>query len=154
MCSHQVVEILELQLQLGTSNEYSRLISFKIDWYDLLGAQGIFMSLFQYHSWKKKKNSILQHSAFFMVQLSHPYMTTVKSIALTIQSFAGKVMCMLFNMLFSLIINFLPTSKCLLISWLWSQTAMILELEKLKSVTVSVVSPSICLEWWDWMPWF
>ena len=73
-------------------------------------------------------------------------MTTVKSIALTIQSFAGKVMCMLFNMLFSLIINFLPTSKCLLISWLWSQTAMILELEKLKSVTVSVVSPSICLE--------
>ena len=119
------------------------LISFRMDWLDLLVVQGTLKSLLQHHS---SKASVLQCSAFFMVQLSHPYMTTVKSIALTIQSFAGKVMCMLFNMLFSLIINFLPTSKCLLISWLWSQTAMILELEKLKSVTVSVVSPSICLE--------
>ena len=101
-----------------------------------------------------EKKSILMHSAFFMVQLSHPYMTTAKTIALTIQSFVGEVMSLLFNMLFRLVIIFLPRSKCLLIPCLWSLPAMILELEKLKSFTVSVVSPSICLKWWDWMPWF
>ena len=88
-----------------------------------------------------------------MVQLSHPYMTTGKTIALTRWSFVGKVMFLLFNMLFRLVIAFLPRSKCLLISWLHSPSAMILELKKIKSVTVSIVFPSICHEGWDWMPW-
>ena len=97
------------------SNEYSGLISFRIDWFNLLGIQGTLKSLPQHHS---SKASILQHSDFFMVQLSHPYMTTGKTIALMIQTFVGKVMFLLFNMLSRFVIAFLPRSKCHLISWL------------------------------------
>ena len=117
------------------SNEYSGLISFRMDWLDLLAVQGTPKSLLQYHS---SKASILQCSAFFIVQLSHPYMTTGKTIALTRQTFVGNVM---FNMLSRLVISFLPRSKCLLISWLQSLSAVILEAPKIKSATVS---PSIC----------
>ena len=94
----------------------------------------------------RAKASIVQHSAFFVVQLSHPYMTTEKTIALTRWTFVGKVMCLLFNMLSRLLITFLPRSKHLLISWLQSPSAVILEPPKIKSVTVSIVSPSICHE--------
>ena len=100
-------------------------------------------SLLQYHS---SKTLILRCSAFFMAQLSHPYMTTGKTIALTIQTFVGKIMSLLFNMLSRFVIAFLPRSKCLLISWLQSPSAVILEPPKIKSVTVSTVSPSICLK--------
>ena len=100
---------------ISPSNEYSRLISFRIDWFDLLAVQGTLRSLLQYHSLKE---SILQCSAFFMVQLSHPYMTAGKTIALTIWTFVGKVMSLLFNMLSRVFIAFLPRSKCLLISHL------------------------------------
>ena len=127
----------------SSSNEYSRLISFKIDQFDLLAVQGTLKSLFQHHS---SKASVLQCSAFFMVQLSHPYMTTGKTIALTIQTFISKVMSLLFNTLSRFIIVFLPRSKCLLISWLQSLSTVILEPQKIKSVIVSTVSPSICHE--------
>ena len=125
------------------SNEYSELISFRIHWFDLLAAQGTFKSLLQHHS---AKASILWRSAFFIVQLSHPYMTTGKTIALTRWTFVGKVMSLLYNMLSRLVITFLPRSKCLLISWLQSPYAVIWEPKKIKSVTVSTVSPSICHE--------
>ena len=108
---------------ISPSSEYSRLISFKIDWLDLLAVQGTLKSLFQYHS---SKASILWHSAFFIIQLSHPYMTTGKTIALTRQTFVGKVMSLLLNMLSKLVIAFLPRSKHLLISWLQSPSAVIL----------------------------
>ena len=104
------------------SNEYSGLISFRIDWFDLLAVQGTLKSLLQYHS---SKASSLQRSAFFTVQLSHPYMTTGKTIALTRQNFVGKVMSLLLNMLSRLVITFLPRSKHLLISWLQSPSAVI-----------------------------
>ena len=104
------------------SNEYSRLICFRIDWFDLLAFLGTLESLLQHHH---SKASILQHSAFFMAQLSHPYMTTGKTIALTRRTFVGKVMSLLFNMLSRLVILFLPRSKCLLISWLQSPCAVI-----------------------------
>ena len=106
------------------SNEYSGLISFRMDWLDLLAAQGTLKSLLQHHS---SKVSVLWCSAFFMVQHSHPYMTTGKTIALTTQTFVGKVMSLLFNMLSRLVKAFLPRSKCLLISWLHSPSAVILE---------------------------
>ena len=109
----------------------------------LLAVQGILKSLLQHHS---SEASILQRSAFFTVQLSHPYITTGKNIALTRQTFVDKVMSLLFNMLCSLGITFLPRSKCLLISWLQSPSAVILEPKKIKSVTVSIVSPSVCRE--------
>ena len=109
---------------ISPSNEYSGLISFRIDWLDLLAVQGTLKSLLQHHS---SKASILQHSAFFRVQLWQPYMTTGKTTALTRQTFVGKVMSLLFNMLFRLVIAFLPRSKCLLISWLQSPSAVILE---------------------------
>ena len=109
-------------LSISPSNEYSGLISFRMDWLDLLAIQGTLKSLLQHHS---SKSSILQHSAFFVVQLSHPYMTTGKTIALTKQTFVGRVMSLLFNML--LVIAFLPRSKHLLISWLRSPSAVILE---------------------------
>ena len=112
-----------------------------MDWLDLLAVQRTLKSLLQHHS---SKASILQCSAFFIVQLSHPYMTTGKMIALTRQNFVGKVMSLLFNMLSMLVITFLPRSKHLLISSLQSPFAVILEPKKIKSVTVSVVSPSIC----------
>ena len=110
---------------------------------DLLAVQGTLKSLLQHD---RSKASILQCSAFFVVQLSHLYMTTEKTIALTRQTFVGKVMSLLFNMLSRLVIAFLPRSKCLLISWLQSPSAVILEPKKIKSVTVSILSPSICHE--------
>ena len=128
---------------ISPSNEYSGLISFRMDWLDLLAVQGTLKSLLQHHS---SKASILQHSVFFTVQLSHPYMTTEKTIALTRWTFVGKVMSLLFNMLSRLVIAFLPSSKHHLISWLQSPSAMILEPRKIKSVTVSIVSLSICHE--------
>ena len=119
------------------------MISFRMDWLDLLAVYGTLKSLLQHHS---SKASILQCSAFFTVQLSHPYMTTEKTIALTRRTFVGKVMSLLFNMLSRLVITFLPRSKRLLISWLQSPCAVILEPQKIKSDTVSTVSPSICHE--------
>ena len=109
---------------MSPSNEYSGLISRRIDWFDLLAVQGTLRSLLQHHS---SKASILQYSAFLIVQLSHPYMTTGKTIALTRRTFLSKVMCLLFNVLSRLIIAFLPRSKCLLTSWLQSPFAVILE---------------------------
>ena len=128
---------------ISLSNEYSGLIYFRIDWLDLLAVQETLKSLFQHHSWKA---SILRCSAFFIAQLSHPYMTTGKTIAMTRRTFVGKVMSLLFNMLSRLVITFLPRSKCLLISWLQSLSAVILEPRKIKSVTVFTVSLSICHE--------
>ena len=122
------------------SNEYPGLISFRMDWLDLLAVQGTLKSLLQHHS---SKASIPPCSAFFLVQLSHPYMTTGKPIALTRQTSVGKVMSLLFNMPSRLVITFLPRSKCLLISWLQSPSAVILEPPKIKLATVS---PSICHE--------
>ena len=124
-------------LTISPSNEYPGLVSFRTDWLDLLAVQGTLKSLLQHHS---SKASILQHSAFFTVQLSHPYMTTGKTIALTRQTFVGKVMFLLFNMLSRLVITFLPRSKRLLISWLQSPSAVVLEPPKIKSATVSTVS--------------
>ena len=116
------------------------LISFRMSWLDLLAVQGTLKSLLQHHS---SKASIPQHSAFLIVQLSHPYMTTGQTIALTRWTFVGKVMSLLFNMLFRLVITFLPSTQCLLISWLQSHSAVILEPKNIKSDTVSTVSPSI-----------
>ena len=128
---------------ISPSSEHPGLISFRMDWLDLLAVQGTLKSLLQHHS---SKASIFWHSAFFIVQLSHPYMTTGKTIALTRWTFVSKVMSLLFNMLSRLVIAFLPRSKCLLISWLQSPSAVILEPPKIKSLTVSIVSPSICHE--------
>ena len=114
-----------------------------MDWFDLLAVQGTLKSLLQHHS---SKTSILQLSAFFMVPLSHPYMTTGKNIALTRQTFVGKVMSLLFIMLSRFVITFLPRSSRLFISWLQSPSAVILEPKKIKSVRVSNFSPSTCLE--------
>ena len=115
---------MEFHLQHQSSNEYSGMISFKIDWFALLAVQGTLKSLLQHHS---SKTSILQCSAFFTVQLSPPYMTTGKTIALTRRTFVGKVISLLFNMLSRLVITFLPRSKHLLISWLQSPSAVVLE---------------------------
>ena len=128
---------------ISPSNEHSGLISFRMDWLDLLAVQGTLKSLLQHHS---SKASILRHSVFFIVQLSHPYMTTGKTIALTRQTFVGQVMSLLFNMLSRLVTTFLPRNKHLLISWLQSPSAVILEPQKIKSDTVSTVSPSISHE--------
>ena len=125
---------------ISPSNEYSGLISFRMDCLDLFEVQGALNCLLQHHS---SKASILLHSAFFVVQLSHPYMITGKTIALTRQTFVSKVMSLLFNMLSRLAINFLLRSKYLLISWLQSPSAVILESKKIKSATVSTVSPCI-----------
>ena len=125
------------------SKEIPGLISFRVDWLDLLAVQETLKNLLQHHS---TKASILRRSAFFTVQLSHPYMTTGKTIALTRQTLVGKVMSLLLNMLSRLVITFLPRSKHLLISWLQSPSAVILEPKKRKSVPVSTVSPSICHE--------
>ena len=123
----------------NASHEYSGLISFRMDWLDLLAVQGTLKSL-QPHS---SKASILQRSAFCVVQISHPYMTTGKTIALTRWTFVGKVMLLLFNMLSLLVITFLPRSECLLISWLQSQSAVILKPQNIKSATVSSVGTYI-----------
>ena len=116
---------------ISPSSLYSGLISFRMDWLDLLAVQGTIKSLLQHHS---SKASILQHSAFFIVQFSHPYMTTGKTIALTRRTFVGKVMSLLFNMLSRLVITLLPRSKSLLISWLQSPSAVILEPPKIKAM--------------------
>ena len=122
------------------SKEIPGLISFRMDWLDLLAVQGTLKSLLQHH---RSKASFLQNSAFFIVQLSHPYMTTGKTIALTRWTFVDKAMLLLFNMLSKLVITFLPRSKRLLISWLQSPSAVMLEPQEIKSATVSTVSPSI-----------
>ena len=127
---------MEFQIQNQSSNEYSGLIFFRMDWLDLLAVQGTLKSLLQHHS---SKASILRGSDFFIVQLSHPYMTTGKTIALTRWTFFGKVMYLLVNMLSRLVIAFLPRSKRLLISWLQSPSAVILEPRKIKYLTVSIV---------------
>ena len=125
-------EYWSFSFSISPFNEYSRLISFRIDWLDLLAVQGTLKSLLQHHS---SKASILWPSAFFTVQLSHPYMTTGKTIALTRRIFVGKVMSLLLNMLSRFVIAFLPRSKHLLISWLHSPSAVILEPPRIKSVT-------------------
>jgi len=128
------------RLSISPSNEHPELISFRMDWLDLCAVQGTLKSLLQHHS---SKASILRCSAFFKVQLSHPYTTTGKTIALTRWTFVGKVMFLFLNMLSRFVITFLPRSKHLLISWLQSPSALILEPPKIKSDTVSTVSPSI-----------
>ena len=144
--SHQVAKVLELQHQ-----SFQWLISLRIDWFGLLAVQGTLKSLLPHHS---SKASVLWHSAFFIVQLLHPYMTTGKTIALTRQTFVGRVMSLLFNMLSRLVTAFLPRSKCLLISWLQSPSEVILEPKKINSVTKFPLFPYLfALKWWDWMQW-
>ena len=138
--SHEAAKYWSFSFNISPSNEHPGLISFRMDWLDLLAVQGTLKSLLQYHS---SKTSFLQRSAFFIVQISHPYMTTGKSMALTRQTFAGKVMSLLFNMLSRLVITFLLRSKRLLISWLQSPSSVILEPRKIKSTTVYT---SICHE--------
>ena len=136
-----MTKVLQFQLQHQSFQRTPRMVfSFRMDWLDLLSVQGTLKSLLKHHS---SKAPILRHSAFFTVQLSHPYMTTGKTIALTRWTFVYKVMSLLFNMLSRLGITFLPRSKHLLISWLQSPSAVILEPQKIKSATVSTVSPSI-----------
>ena len=134
---------MDFSSSISPSKKCSGLISFKMDWLDLLEVQGTLKSLLQHHS---SKASILRRSAFFIVQLSHPYMTTGKTIALTRWTFVGKVISLLFNTLSGLVITFLPRSKHLFISWLQSPSAVILEPQKIKSASVSTVSPSISHE--------
>ena len=125
---------------ISLSNEYSGLVSFRIDWLDLLAVQGTLKSLLQHHN---SKALILWRSAFFIVQLLHSYMTTGKTIALSRRSFVGKVMSLLFNTLARFVITFLPRSKCVFISWLQSPSTVILEPKKTKPATVSIYSPSV-----------
>ena len=132
-----------LSFSIRPSNEYSGLVSFRVDWFDLLAVQGTLKSFFQHRS---SKASILQCSAFFSVQLSHPYMTTEKTITLTIWTFVGKVMSLLFNALSMFVIAFLPRSKCLLIYGFSHHLQWFFEPRKIKSLTVSVVPPSFCHE--------
>ena len=139
---YQVARVLELQLQHQSFQSILMV--------DLLAVWRTLKRFLQYHI---SKASICWHSAFFMVQLSHPYVTTGENIALTVQTFVGKVMSLLFNMLCQFVIAFLPRSKCLLISWLQFPSAVILEPTKIKSVAVSTVSPTICHEGWGWMSW-
>ena len=146
---HQVAKVLEFQLQ-HPSNECPGLISFRMDWLDLLAVQGTLKSLLQHHS---SKASILWCSVFFIVQISHPYMTIGKTIALTRQTFVGKVMSLLFNVLSRLIIAFLPRSRRLLISWLQSPSAVILEPPEIKSSLFLLFPHLFALKWWDQMPW-
>ena len=135
---------------ISHSNEYSVLISFRMDWLDLLAVQGTLKSLLQHHS---SKSSILWCSAFFIVQLSHPYTTTGKTTALTRWTFVGKVMSLLFNMLSRLAIAFLPRSKRLLILWLQSPSAVILEPKKISLSLFPLFPHLFAMKWWDWMPW-
>ena len=141
--SHQVAKVWRFSFSISPSNEYSGLISFRIHWFDLLAVQGTLKSLLQHHS---SKASILLCSAFFIVQLSHPYMTAGTTVALTRRTFVGNITSLLFNMLSRLVITFLPRSKHILISWLQSPSAVILEPRKIKSETVSTISPSLCHE--------
>ena len=137
------LKYLSLSFNISPSNEHPGLISFRMDWLDHVAVQGTLKSPLQHHS---SKASIPLLSAFFIVQHSHQYMTTGKTIALTRQTFVDKVMSLLFNMLSRLVITFLPRSKHLLVLWLQSPSAVILEPKKIKSDTVSTVSPSICHE--------
>ena len=139
--SHQVANVLEHQLQHQSFQWIFRLISFRIDWFDLLAVQGTLKSLLQHQN---SIAAILQHSAFFMIQFSHLYMTTGDTITLNIWTFVSKVMSLLFNMLSRFVIAFLLKSKNLLISWLQSLSAVILELQKVKSVIVFTFTPSVC----------
>ena len=148
--SHQVAKVLAFQLRHQSFQWIFRMISFRVDWLELLAVQGTLKSLLQHHT---SKASILKCSAFYIVQLSQPYMTTEKTIALVRQTFVGKIISLLFNMLSRLVMILLPRSKHLLISWLPSPSAMILEPKKIKSDTVSTVSPSVSHEGWDQMPW-
>ena len=132
------------------SNEYLGLISFKIDCFDLLAVQGTLKSLLQHHS---SKAPILWHSAFYIVQLSHLYMTNGKTIVLTVWTFVGKMMSLLFNVLSRFVIAFLPRSKHLLIACLQSLSTVILEPKKIKSVTVYTFPNPCAMKWWGWMPW-
>ena len=141
-----VSSLHQVAISISPSNEHSGLISFRIDWFDLLAAQGTLKSLLQHHS---SKASTLQRSAFLIVQLSHPYMTTRKIIALTRWTFVGKVISLLFNMLSRLVIAFLPRSKPLLISSLQSPSAVILEPPKMCPLFPHLFP----MKWWDWMPW-
>ena len=140
---HMRCQSWSFSFKISLSSEHPGLISFRVDWLDLLAVQGTLKSLLQHHS---SKASIFRHSAFFTVQLSHPYMTTGKTIALTRLTFVGKEMSLLFNMLSRLVITFLPRSKRLLISWLQSPSAVIWKPPKIKSDTVSTVLPSISHE--------
>ena len=143
--SHHVATILELHLSISISDKYSRFISFRIDWFDLHAVQATLKSLLQHHH---SKASILWCSTFFIVQFSHAYMTTGKTIALTRWTFVGKVMSLLFNMLSRMVIAFLPRSKSLLISWLQSPSAVYLEPKKIKSLCFCCFP--IYLPWSDW----
>ena len=135
---HRWSKYWSVSFSISPSNEYSGLISFRMDWLDLLAVQGTFKTLLQYHS---SKTSILRHTAFFMVQLSHPYMTTGKTVTLTVWTFVGKIMSLLFSIWSRFVIAFLPRSKHLLISWLQASSAVILEPpKKIKSDTVHCFS--------------
>ena len=136
---------------ISPSSEYSGLIFFRMDWLDLLAVQGTLKSLLQQHS---SKASILWCSAFFMVELSYPYMTTGKTVSLTRWTFVGKVMSLLFIRLSRFVIAFLPRSKYLLIAWQQSSSPMILEPQKIKSVTVAIFPHLFAMKWWDQMPWY
>ena len=140
----QVAKYWSFNFNISPSNEHSGLISFRMDWLELFAVQGTLKSLLQHHS---SKASILLHSAFFRVQLSHPYMTTGKIIALTRQTFVGKVMSLLFNMLSRLVTAFLPKSKHVLVSWLQSPSTVILEPKKIKSASFHCFS--VYLPWSD-----
>ena len=129
---HQVAKVWSFSFSISPSNEDSGLISFRMDWLDLLAIQGTLKSPLQHHS---SKASILWRSGFFIVQLSHPYMTTGKTIALTRRTLVGKVISLLLNMLSRFVITFLPRSKCFLITWLQSPSAVILELKEINSDT-------------------
>ena len=135
---------------ISPSSEDPGLISLRMDWLDLLAVEGMLKNLLQHHN---SKASILRCSSFFIIQLSHPYMTTGKTIALTRWTFVDKIMSLLFNMLSRLVITFLPRSKHLLISWLQSPSEVILVPRKLKSTTVSTVYHLFAMKWCDQMPW-
>ena len=143
LCIRYSIKYWSFSFNIRPSNEHPELLSSRMDWLDLFAVQGTLKSLLQYH---RSKASILQRSAFFIVQLSHPYVTAGKTRALTRWTIVDKVMSLLFNMLSRLVIPFLPRSKRLLISWLHSPSAVIFEPPKIKSDTVSTVSPSICHE--------
>ena len=144
-------EYWSFSFRISPSNEYSGLISFSTDWFDLLAVPGTLKSHLQHQT---VKASTLQHSAFFVVQISHLYMSADwKNIALTRWTFVGKLVCLLFNTLSMFVIVFLPKSKCLLILWLKSPSAVTLEPKKIKTVTVSTKTLLFAVKWWDQTPW-
>ena len=148
--SYQVAKVLELQLQHQSFQWIFRTVSFRMDWLDLPAVQGALKSLLQRHG---SRSSIFQHSAFLIVQLSHPYITTGKTIAWTRWTFVGKVMFLLFNRLSRLVIAFLPRSKHLLISWQQSSSVVILEPQKIQPLIFQLFPHLFAMKWWDRMPW-